>query len=60
MVKLIPDFLKGKKAPPEFKKQEAVMDMADLLMDYGFTPDKAVKTAKDFWKKHNGKLKDVI
>ena len=39
---------------------EAILDMTDLLVNYGFKPDEAFEEAKKFWKKHNKKLKEVL
>lgn len=39
---------------------EAVLSMADYLIAKGFTPEDAMKEAKNFWNKHHGKIKDVL
>ena len=56
------DFLKGmfKDKRVERLKQKAIMDMSNLLMNYGFTFEEAVKTAKDFWSKNEKKLKELV
>ena len=41
-------------------KHEAILDMTDFLIGYGFDPDDAYKTAKSFWEKHKEKLKKAI
>ena len=41
-------------------EREAVLDMAQFLMSYGFKPDEALKVAKKFWKKYKKKLKSVL
>jgi pyruvate/2-oxoacid:ferredoxin oxidoreductase alpha subunit len=39
---------------------EAIIDMTDFLVGYGFTPSEAMKEAEDFWKKHKDKLKRIV
>lgn len=41
-------------------KSSAVLDLTDLLMDYGFSPRNAMDTATNFWNKHHKKLKEVL
>jgi hypothetical protein len=40
--------------------QEAVYEMADMLMKKGFEPKEAFKVSEDFWKKNKKKLKEVF
>lgn len=44
----------------KYVKQEAILNMADFLMGYGFKPKDALKVSESFWKKHRKKLKDVL
>jgi SOS response regulatory protein OraA/RecX len=41
-------------------KTELTRDFADYLMDRGFNPEEAHKTANDFWNKHFNRLKEVM
>jgi len=41
-------------------KREAIMDMSDLLVSYGFNVEDAIKTSTDFWDKHKKKLKEAV
>jgi len=41
-------------------KHEATIDMTDYLIYWGFEPDEAFKTAKEFWEKHKEKLKKAL
>lgn len=44
----------------EKKKEKAVMDLAYFLTNYGFNFEEAVKVSKEFWKKYNNKLKEML
>ena len=39
---------------------EAIIDMTNFLVGYGFTPSEAMKEAEEFWKKHKDKLKRIV
>jgi len=41
-------------------KEKAIMEMTNFLMNYGFSFEEAVKVAKEFWSKHEKKLKELI
>jgi len=41
-------------------KREAIMDLSDLLVSYGFSVEDAIKTSTDFWQKHRKKLKEAV
>jgi len=38
----------------------AVLDLMGLLLQYGFTPEEAMRVSTDFWRKHKKKLRSVI
>lgn len=39
---------------------EAVLQMSELLIDWGFAPEDALKESRNFWKKHKKKLYQVV
>jgi len=43
----------------DFKRliYEAEIELTSYLVDWGFTPDEAMKVSKEFWEKHKDKLK---
>lgn len=53
-------FLKKKSGVRQVVKSEATMDLADYLIRWGFSPEKAMKEAKDFWNKHDRKLDEMV
>ncbi|MEM2446301.1 MAG: hypothetical protein QW734_06555 [Candidatus Bathyarchaeia archaeon] len=44
----------------EKKREKAITELAYFLTNYGFGIEEAIKAAKDFWKKHESKLKDIL
>lgn len=38
---------------------EATMDMTDLLVSYGFSPENAISEATKFWNRHKKKLREA-
>jgi len=44
---------------PETLRMEATLDLANLLMKWGFKPSEAIKTAEGFWKKNAKKLEEI-
>lgn len=48
------------KKQPKPNERAAVIDLADHLIDRGFTPDQAIRTAEKFWKANNDKLRSVV
>ena len=51
-------FMKKRQEKPSEKA--AVVDLSDHLINWGFTPDQAIRTAEKFWKANNEKLKSVV
>jgi hypothetical protein len=47
-------------ADEERIRHNFVMDMSEFLLGYGFVMDEALKTSKDFYDKHKGKIKDSL
>jgi len=39
---------------------EAIYDMADLLMRYGFPPKEAFQVSEKFWKKYKKKIRELL
>ena len=51
---------KAEKAENDRLLYEAQMDLANFLMNWGFSPKEAVEAAEDFWKKYKSKLSRSI
>jgi hypothetical protein len=41
-------------------KKRAIIDLSNLLTNYGFSPEEALKVAREFWDKNEKKLKEVM
>jgi hypothetical protein len=57
---MVLDFIKGKKKGTEMIHREAILDMSEFLISYGFTPSEAIKTSETFWNKNRKKLEKVV
>jgi len=44
----------------EWLFRDAVSDLAELLMKWGFKPKEAWTESEKFWKKHKKKLNEVL
>jgi len=42
------------------QEEEAILDLANFLLRYDFTPSEAMAEARNFWKKHKKKLKQIL
>jgi hypothetical protein len=49
-----------KKSLSNMYEREAILNMADLLMQNGFSPNEALKEAENFWSKHRNRLSQVM
>lgn len=57
---MIDTIKKRERVEDERLMHEAIMDLADFLIGYGFAPKEAVEVAEDFWKKYKNKLSRSI
>jgi hypothetical protein len=53
-------FSLSKKKKDLLIKKRAIMDLSNLLTNYGFSPEEALKVAREFWDKNEKKLKEVM
>lgn len=44
---------------PEVMKEDAVADLAQFLMKYGFRPEESFKISRGFWDKNVKRLRQV-
>lgn len=47
-------------ADEERLKHNFVLDFSEFLISYGYSTEDAMKTAKDFYEKNKGKLKETF
>ena len=41
-------------------EKAAQVELADHLINWGFTPSEAIKISEGFWNKYRGKLESVV